>query len=84
MTILIRDILQDLERAREYMLALSDDIRLKRDPDALRVNSEAVSGIHAEVNLSVKGLCEVIRHLLQTYNIPEFEMTVYHREGRDA
>lgn len=55
-----------------------------RDPNALRVHSEVVPGIFAEVNLSAMGLCNVIRHLLQTYGIPETEMTVYLREDRDA
>lgn len=55
-----------------------------RDPKALRVDSEVVPGIHAEINLSAKGLCAVMRLLLQTYGIPESDMTVYLREDRDA
>lgn len=55
-----------------------------KDPDALRVDSEVVPGTYAEVNLSAKGLCNVMRLLLKTYNIPESEMTVYLREDRDA
>lgn len=55
-----------------------------RDPKALRVDSEVVPGIFAEVNLSAKGLCAVIRLLLKAYGIPESEMTVYLREDRDA
>jgi len=55
-----------------------------KDANALRVDSEVVPGIFAEINLSAKGLCGVIRLLLQTYGIPESEMTVYLREDRDA
>jgi len=55
-----------------------------RDPQALRVDSEVVTGIYAEVNLSAMGLCNVIRLLLKTYDIPESEMRLYLREDRDA
>lgn len=55
-----------------------------RDPHDLRVGAEVVPKIYAEINLSAKGLCGVIRLLLKTFEIPESDMTIYLREDRDA
>lgn len=69
MTTIIRDILQDLERTRENMLALSDDIWLgidHNDPDALRAGVEFKEQYNARMS-AFDRLAGEISELVQQY-----------------
>jgi hypothetical protein len=60
------------------------NVYFSTDPEKLRVASEVVPGLFAEVNLSANHLRNLIRDLLKTFSIPETEMTLYLRQDRDA
>ncbi|MBC8378268.1 MAG: hypothetical protein H8E62_03750 [Planctomycetes bacterium] len=60
------------------------NVYFSTDPDKLRVASEVVPGLFAEVNLSANHLRNLIRDLLKTFQIPETDITIYLRQDRDA
>ncbi len=60
------------------------NVYFSTDPAKLRVASEVVPGLFAEVNLSANHLRNLIRDLLKTFTIPEPEVSIYLRQDRDA
>lgn len=84
-------ILNDRDAERFKRLQDNPDFKTRRgnvyfstDPDKLRVASEVVPGLSAEVNLSANHLRNLIRDLLKTFQIPETDITIYLRQDRDA
>src|SRR5262249_21912150 len=55
-----------------------------RDAGHLRKAHEIADGLFAEVNLSANGLRDVIRALLETFEIPKDRLQLFLREDRDA
>jgi hypothetical protein len=53
-------------------------------PGKLRVPLKLSDEVYAEVNLSAKGLCKVIKDLLKTFDVLDSEMKIYLRQDRDA
>ncbi len=60
------------------------NVYFSTDPAKLRVASEVVPGLFAEVNLSANHLRNLIRDLLKSFSISETEITIYLRQDRDA
>lgn len=54
------------------------------DPSELRSPSRLEEGIYTEINLSANGLRDVIRNLLDVYEIPRDRLQIFLREDRDA
>ncbi len=54
------------------------------DPSELRSPSRLKEGIYTEINLSANGLRDVIRNLLDAYEIPRDRLLVFLREDRHA
>lgn len=82
-----------LRRDRDRFLTLIDDDRFvsnrghrqfTTDPTELRSPSRVGEGIHTEINLSANGLRDVIRNMLDAYEIPRNSLQIYLREDRDA
>ena len=54
------------------------------DPNGLRSPSRLDEGIFTEINLSANGLRDVIRNLLDIYELPSERLQIFLREDRDA
>jgi len=54
------------------------------DKSDLRVSSEIMEGLYAEVNFSANKIIKEIRTLLATFEIPEDSLQIFVREDRDA
>jgi hypothetical protein len=54
------------------------------DPSGLRSPSRLEEGIYTEINLSANGLRDVIRNLLDVYDLPRERLQIFLREDRDA
>lgn len=54
------------------------------DPSELRSPSRLEEGIYTEINLSANGLRDVIRNLLDVYDLPRDRLQIFLREDRDA
>lgn len=55
-----------------------------RDRDKLRSANLIGDGVYAEINLSANHICDVIRRLLHTFEIPASDLKLFLREDRDA
>jgi hypothetical protein len=55
-----------------------------RDRDKLRSANLIGDGVYAEINLSANHICDVIRRLLDTFEIPASDLKLFLREDRDA
>ena len=53
-------------------------------PDKLRAAVKLTEDVYAEVNLSANGIRDVMQKLLEVYEIPADDMTVFLRQDRDA
>mgnify|MGYP006289597631 FL=1 len=53
-------------------------------PDKLRAAVKLTEDVYAEVNLSANGIRDVMQKLLEVYEIPAEDMTVFLRQDRDA
>lgn len=53
-------------------------------PDKLRAAVKLTEDVYAEVNLSANALRDVMQKLLEVYEIPAEDMTVFLRQDRDA
>ena len=54
------------------------------EPRELRSPSRLDEGVYTEINLSANGLRDVIRSLLDAYEIPRDNLQIFLREDRDA
>ena len=55
-----------------------------RSPDKLRAAVQLTDDVYGEVNLSANALRDVMQKLLEVYEIPAEDMTVFLRQDRDA
>lgn len=55
-----------------------------RDPKAVRSASEIGDGIYSEINLSANSIRDVIRRLLEIFEIRREDLKIFLREDRDA
>ncbi len=53
------------------------------DPSVLRSPSQLEEGIYTEINLSANGLRDVIRNLLDVYDLPRDRLQIFLREDRE-
>lgn len=60
------------------------NITFTQDPARLRKSMEIRSGVFAESNLSANGIRDVLRRVLETFNIPTEQLLVFLRQDRDA
>jgi hypothetical protein len=54
------------------------------DPGELRSAAPLGDGLHTEINLSANALRDVLRDLLDEFNIPRGDLRIYMRQDRDA
>jgi hypothetical protein len=82
-----------IRRDRELFLRLFDHDKFvssrghrqfTADPNELRSPSRLEEGIYSEINLSANGLRDVIRNLLDVYDLPHDRLQIFLREDRDA
>lgn len=82
-----------LRKDRERFLTLLKDDRFESsrghrqfttDASQLRSPSKLGDEVFTEINLSANGLRDVIRNLLDAYEIPKEQLQIYLREDRDA
>ena len=57
---------------------------IEHDPHQLRKAMQIADGLYIESNLSANSIRDVVRRLLQQYEVPVEQMKVYLREDRDA
>ena len=56
---------------------------IEHDPSKLRKAMQIADGLYIESNLSANSIRDIIRRVLQQYEIPVEQMKVYLRQDRD-